>query len=772
MSTHNRPFIFSILSIFVLLFSLATPFAASAEDGAPPVEVGTPEPGVEPASPASEPVNLPEVLAQAPDETEVVVINPEGNSEPLVTQQAAEIISNSDPVWCPEGETPGGANCTPNRASLTDLLADLATKTGAGTIYFQSGAYSGSETSLDLDHSGAYANLTNLGLEGGWDLTTNPAAPTKVLNGTTTFTVPLSLTGWTGNLNLRDIAVLSTDAEAALTASTTGNLTLTNVDAGNNTSPSGVGAYLNTCVSVGGVCTGTGDITVTDGEFSQNAGSSGLYLNPGGNLTLNGVQANQNGYYGADIVDHTAAGDVEITDSQFNDNDDTGLSVITNGKITLNSVQANLNNNGAYLDALKDVSLSGTALNQSTFNSNTWTGLDVRTPGSIALEYVEASQNGVTGAYLDARNGNGGITVQNSTFFSNGDLGLKGMTGKGNITLDTVEIDSDHDSNHGAWLKTFSGGTVLIQDSLFENSLGNGFEVISSGNVNLVANQAADNAANGGQVDSTYAYACFGPRGIVVTLDSGIYQTNGQYGLFVSPGPEGSLVRQNSPLFSSNTRGDFYLDLEDHCKSEPCDDPTTTPTPKPTVTPPPSVTPEPKPTEIKKPINEVVVPPTGGDPVPQDCENTAGTLLKFENGTSVEVGCPFEGESTLESVEKDQLPQPLPFGPEFVSALSVNLTKDGQALEDPALEGKVTLSFKIPADLKGSRLSILYWDPTAKDGAGDWIELPLDQFGGAEFPLHPEDPEDGRTIFSGVEISGDTITFTVNFPGVFALVSR
>ena len=72
----------------------------------------------------------------------------------------------------------------------------------------------------------------------------------------------------------------------------------------------------------------------------------------------------------------------------------------------------------------------------------------------------------------------------------------------------------------------------------------------------------------------------------------------------------------------------------------------------------------------------------------------------------------------------------------------------------------------------GKRLSILYWDPTANDGQGDWIELPFEQFGGVYFPLYPDNPEDGRQLCSGFERSGDTVSVTVNFPGTFVLVAR
>jgi hypothetical protein len=787
MSSKTRYILFSAVTLFVFVLSLATPITTYAEEGTPPVDAPATEPGAapdspsseeapaaepdsnsaaqpssepgaasdspsseapaaEPASdsggtaadpttdaPAAEPILVPEILAQVPDQTQVVVINPDGTTEPLATQAAADAITTGDPMWCPEGVAPGGVGCSGSYTTLTGATGlltnfDITAQTQNGAIWIENYNFT-TETAVTINSTNSY----NLTLQGGW----NGILGSTTVTGFSTYNVPIQIT-WGGNLTLNNIIVNAAN---------------------------GTGAYLDTCAAVGGVCTGTGSITVTNSQFNNNVNSSGLFVNSANNVTFTNVNANGNGYYGADLVDHTAAGDVQITGSNFSNNDDKGLSVITNGRITLNNVNANNNRDGAYLDALNDINITNSnfgnlaILGDANTGGNTWTGLYILTPGNVVLDNVSASYNGVTGAYIDARSGIGGITVRNgSTFFSNGDLGLKGMTGKGAISLTNVTIDGDNDTDRGAWLKTFDGGNVLVQNSLFQNNLGDGFEIISSGKVDLVNTQATTNGANGGDVYSTWSYACFGPRGIVVTADAGAFQNNGGYGLYVSPGPEGSFVRLNNPLFAGNLLGNFFLDLEDHCIAGPCTDPGTTP--------------DPKPTPEKKPINEVIVPETGGEPVAQDCENTSGTLLEFENGTSVKVGCPFSGESQIEAVEKDKLPHELPVGPNFVSAVSVDLTKDGQHVEGMTEGGKITLSFKIPADMKNGHFSILYWDPNAKDGAGDWVELPLDQFGGAEFPLNPDDPNDKRTIFSGLEVHGDTVTVTVNFPGVFALVSR
>jgi hypothetical protein len=85
--------------------------------------------------------------------------------------------------------------------------------------------------------------------------------------------------------------------------------------------------------------------------------------------------------------------------------------------------------------------------------------------------------------------------------------------------------------------------------------------------------------------------------------------------------------------------------------------------------------------------------------------------------------------------------------------------------------GLLTLSFEIPEGGRGRSYSILFWDPAANGGLGAWIQLPPFEFG-TSFKLHPDNPADGRMIFSGVRQKGNTVVATVNCPGVFILVSE
>ena len=48
----------------------------------------------------------------------MVVVNEEGQAEPLATEAAAAIIGNGQAIWCPAGALPGDPSCTTSYDSL------------------------------------------------------------------------------------------------------------------------------------------------------------------------------------------------------------------------------------------------------------------------------------------------------------------------------------------------------------------------------------------------------------------------------------------------------------------------------------------------------------------------------------------------------------------------------------------------------------------------------------------------------------------------------
>ncbi|MCC6985064.1 MAG: hypothetical protein IT309_01420, partial [Anaerolineales bacterium] len=126
---------------------------------------------------AAEPESIPEILEQAPENTEIVVVNEEGEVLPLATEEAAEIIATTDPMWCPEGATPGDAGCTGSFGTFNELIDALEADallvtpqfTGNGVIWVQD-TYNGADNSQIEFDSAALSNISggNLTVQGGW----------------------------------------------------------------------------------------------------------------------------------------------------------------------------------------------------------------------------------------------------------------------------------------------------------------------------------------------------------------------------------------------------------------------------------------------------------------------------------------------------------------------------------------------------------------------------------------------------------------------------
>jgi hypothetical protein len=337
-------------------------------------------------------------------------------------------------------------------------------------------------------------------------------------------------------------------------------------------------------------------------------------------------------------------------------------------------------------------------------------------------------------------------------FNGNGTFGIQAASENGGITLANVTASSN--GIKGAYLASYGTGNVFVNGGTFDLNGVNGLRIISGGPVTLSNVTANQNGGNGVEVYSisTAGPICAGetPVDITVTVNTGTFSDNGGYGLLVKPGPQGTLRLNGSPNFVNNTLGNYLLDLSQEYKD--C-------TPKP----------EEPPCDSKEP-KIVDVPSTGGPTVEQDCEFYSGTILKLPNGTWVEVGCPFDGFSRLEELTKENLPGPLGDGITLETAIALGLVDaDGNILLNE--DGTITINFLISEDARSRRHSVLFWNTALNEGKGGWMQLPPYEIG-TSFPLDPKNPDDPRTIISGVKQVGNTVTVTVDFPGVFALVSR
>jgi hypothetical protein len=173
--------IVSIVLFFSLLSSVVMPTSVLADDSTPPpadtpvvvpptdepvitevpteapVTVVTPSPeatlsadpaatevpaGQDPSDQASEPVNLTEVVDQL-NSSNLVLLDEDGQTIPLASQQAVDALTAPDPIGCPPGVLPiawggTGIGCTTSYTSIQAAIDDPLVTAG-WTIYVEAG---------------------------------------------------------------------------------------------------------------------------------------------------------------------------------------------------------------------------------------------------------------------------------------------------------------------------------------------------------------------------------------------------------------------------------------------------------------------------------------------------------------------------------------------------------------------------------------------------------------------------------------------------------
>jgi hypothetical protein len=309
-----------------------------------------------------------------------------------------------------------------------------------------------------------------------------------------------------------------------------GNISLTGVHADGN---SYYGAELDTCNQSGGICTwaGTGVVTIKDSSFDENgygyADSFGLKITSRGAITLTNVSASENIHAtgnpaGALLYAHYSPlmNKVTVTNSQFNGNDRSGLTISTKGSVILTKVQSNDNSYGAGLDidnCLWDgtkcagsgtVTITGSAPGDNQFNGNQYNGIRIQSKGAISLKYVDSYLIALLdAAYLinDFTGATAGVTVTSSTFgkqsYVNGGPGLVIHT-NGSVTLTGITASYNQG---GAGVEITTQGTtatVTVKDADMGLNEGHGLSIIGKGTITVTNLTANKNLLSGSRLDN------------------------------------------------------------------------------------------------------------------------------------------------------------------------------------------------------------------------------------------------------------------------------
>lgn len=485
---HRRPLRWFAALPVVMLLSALTAAPAFADEPAPP-------PAAEEAAPAED---TPPILAELPAESNVVVLDENGESLPLSSQEAEEILWAGDPIWCPTGVAPkpNTGGCSPSFSYFGGLgdgqllnWLDANDPAKAGTIwvaYDYNGLLEpGTEDDITINGSD-FVNLPNFALtiQGGWSGTPgstalDSAAPYSIFLGS------LSIVNWHAAVTINDIQITTATTNpntpvvntAALYVQTDkGGITLNRVNIFNNITTGMKGAHLTTTGAPAGA---PAPVTVNNSVFNNNFGS-GLYIQADGAVKIKNVTSIYNGLndaneeFGVYIDNWWDNLDQPVTFSGNNNilnNYGPGLKIDSFGVITLNNMNVSYNNDfsnndqgdayGAYIDNYHGATASNIVLTGvNNFNFNQLDGLTIYSNGNVLTNNLSANYNGLyygNGALIDnclgtpcAVTGKSVTMKGTNNFIGNGDFGLRLYSG-GAVTINNLTANDNVDED-GAYI--------------------------------------------------------------------------------------------------------------------------------------------------------------------------------------------------------------------------------------------------------------------------------------------------------------------------------
>jgi len=669
------------------------------------------------------------LIAQLPNGTDVVVLDEEGQVVSLASQEAADAIIISDPLWCPDGVDPiahtGG--CTDSYPSLTALLASL---TGGnqpnqdGTIWIEktynsSTAEPGGTTNITIDGSSRQTWRNNsLTIQGGWD-----GPGTKSVSGTSLFSGDrFRIINWRDDVTVRNIVIdgasgaPSLEIEIDTTSTNTYNVLLENVEVKNNTNNRG--AQIDNDES-------TGSVTINNSKFINNGNNDdGLYIDARGSVTLLNVTAYENGDEGVEIDnrDSTNRAPVQLLGTNVftniatgTGNNGYGLYIRSDGAITLNNITADdsTSSGGAYIDndesganSSSTVTITGTNSFSDNGNGDGDYGLQIISRGQVTLENIIANDNPETGVYIDNRpsNSNAAVTMNGvNNISNNADDGLI-IYSDGTITLNEITANGNGigSADNGAQLDNDSGNSDVIITGFhnsFSNNAGPGLDIVTDGNIEVFfATISGNNTASGSQDGAVFNSS--NTTSTATKVYCSIFENNKGYGLNAF-NFRGSLNFMGDNSFNNNPSGDYRYNGTAAFEDYDCIIPNSQANGgggkggNKTV--------------------EVIIPLTGNQFITLSCENPM-TKLQMLNGNYVILAELCGYDALLDEVPEVDLPGGLPDGGQYVSGLNVVLTQDGDEVE-PLPDGtNLMVAFKVPSGMASESFAILHWDRSS------WVE--------------------------------------------------
>ena len=529
---------------------------------------------------------------------EPVLVDETGEPLSLASRAAAE----ADPYFtCADDSvdgTPDGICQYFGLSGIQDAIADFSTRLGSGNIFIE-------DASLATDYTGAVVVNGIPGLTGLIGVSTLTSSPSSLITLNGSINVSNQLAGFTlsgltvsgdqagalvdfswntGLLTLLDLVIKNTNAsgDALSVFAHTGNVSLNEVKADlNGDEGADIAAF--------------GNVAITNSSFDSNSGNEALLIDSGGSVTLNGVSASNNNAgdgvnifavkgvtvrnsvftYNHDGIISNLIGDglvilpgskgaILIENSDFSNNQETGLLVNVDGSVTLKNLQISYNQyNGAWIDNCGSYAPCSFSASPVTLNAVSITGsrrpLFVFSNGNISLTGVNtwyASTDHNTELRNEYATAPRTVSVTNSDFsYGNNGSGLY-IISRGAVSLNKVTSISSTNGN-GVFIDNRSGtaGVTLINtlgNSVMDSNFAEGLFILSNGAISVTGVGAANNRGHNFNLDTTSG------SGSVTLASATSYGSQTTDGIQIFSG--GSIILKNVDSSSNNFGRGAFLD--------------------------------------------------------------------------------------------------------------------------------------------------------------------------------------------------------------------
>ena len=355
------------------------------------------------------------------------------------------------------------------------------------------------------------------------------------------------------------------------------------------------------------------NVSIVDSQFESNR-LTGMWVQTLGNITLSNVIAGNSsmqtgilydsdpnpsysgsGAYLVNVADFTGYKNVTVLNSRFDNNYGVGLRIISNGAIQLVNVTASNNVTsaaadpyGAYISNIGSpsevsagISITGTTLLANQFNNNALSdGLYIRTSGKLILKNIAASGNGKNGIFY-SNTANTNNTSLNTIVIDNNQFSGLFLASKGLITGYGIRANHNgagiHQAATGMPYPFLSAATVYITNtasttgtsgvvisrSQFNENFSTGLRVYSNGNITVnniqaIGNRTLEPTPNVNlRIDGAYLQNISSPYAVSIrvlsSLGSNRFDNNRDYGLHI-------LARQNISISKATANSNGILD--------------------------------------------------------------------------------------------------------------------------------------------------------------------------------------------------------------------